>query len=318
MLPPAPGDRGPAGSAGASHARRRQLHGWDVASLLLRFFLGGTFVYAGVQKLADPSFLAAGGPGSLHDLMAALRGVGPFGGLAATLAPHAPVVGWIVAVAEIATGGATLAGVAPRLAACCGAALSTLFWVTVDWSLHPFFQNPDPIYAVTWVALLAAGSGPPTLGSRPRLPEAAGSPAVPSRRRFIGRLLTGTGALAALSVLAGLAAAAHHGRRGGGGAAPSERLAVSSIAVGGAVAVWQDTANAAWVIQPEPGRFVGLSGICTHAACPLQFVPESLELDCPCHGSRFDARTGAVLEGPATEPLPPVPLVRSGAFIKVG
>jgi Rieske Fe-S protein len=26
--------------------------------------------------------------------------------------------------------------------------------------------------------------------------------------------------------------------------------------------------------------------------------------DCPCHGSRFDGATGAVLEGPAVEPLP--------------
>jgi Rieske Fe-S protein len=32
-------------------------------------------------------------------------------------------------------------------------------------------------------------------------------------------------------------------------------------------------------------------------------------LDCPCHGSRFDAETGAVTRGPATQPLAPVPVV---------
>jgi Rieske Fe-S protein len=36
-------------------------------------------------------------------------------------------------------------------------------------------------------------------------------------------------------------------------------------------------------------------------------------IDCPCHGSRFDAATGAVRNGPAARPLPKVAVVvRSG------
>jgi Rieske Fe-S protein len=30
---------------------------------------------------------------------------------------------------------------------------------------------------------------------------------------------------------------------------------------------------------------------------------------CPCHGSRFDANTGAVVAGPARQPLAKVPVV---------
>jgi Rieske Fe-S protein len=51
---------------------------------------------------------------------------------------------------------------------------------------------------------------------------------------------------------------------------------------------------------------VGHSAICTHQGCAV--APSGAELRCPCHGSRFRARTGAVLAGPAARPLPTVRL----------
>lgn len=51
----------------------------------------------------------------------------------------------------------------------------------------------------------------------------------------------------------------------------------------------------------------GYSGYCTHNGCALREV--EAELDCPCHGSRFDASTGEVLVGPATIHLPEVQVV---------
>lgn len=47
-----------------------------------------------------------------------------------------------------------------------------------------------------------------------------------------------------------------------------------------------------------------LAGRCPHAGASL--YPTSVTdctLTCPWHGSRFDARTGAVTRGPATRPL---------------
>jgi Rieske Fe-S protein len=56
----------------------------------------------------------------------------------------------------------------------------------------------------------------------------------------------------------------------------------------------------------------GFSAICTHQGCPVSSVAAGA-IVCPCHGSRFDAATGAVLTGPATRPLPPLPVeVRDG------
>jgi rieske iron-sulfur protein len=52
------------------------------------------------------------------------------------------------------------------------------------------------------------------------------------------------------------------------------------------------------------------SGICSHAGCDVSdWAPDDQTLFCSCHSSKFDPRDGAkVLDGPATHPLPALPL----------
>jgi Rieske Fe-S protein len=52
---------------------------------------------------------------------------------------------------------------------------------------------------------------------------------------------------------------------------------------------------------------VAFSAICPHQGCT---VPSSF--NCPCHGSRFDPKTGAHLAGPAPTGLKTVPVTVSG------
>lgn len=42
--------------------------------------------------------------------------------------------------------------------------------------------------------------------------------------------------------------------------------------------------------------------VCTHQGCLVGGVSGGV-IRCPCHGSGFDATTGQVVQGPATEPL---------------
>jgi Rieske Fe-S protein len=55
----------------------------------------------------------------------------------------------------------------------------------------------------------------------------------------------------------------------------------------------------------------GFSAACTHQGCVVASVSAGT-INCPCHGSRFDAATGAVVGGPAPRPLPAVSVAISG------
>jgi len=49
------------------------------------------------------------------------------------------------------------------------------------------------------------------------------------------------------------------------------------------------------------GTVVGHTAICTHQGCTV--AAGGADANCPCHGSKFNAATGAVLDGPAVSPL---------------
>ncbi|HEU5068861.1 MAG TPA: Rieske 2Fe-2S domain-containing protein [Verrucomicrobiae bacterium] len=66
------------------------------------------------------------------------------------------------------------------------------------------------------------------------------------------------------------------------------------------------------LIRPDAETFVAYSQKCTHLSCAVYYAPERKRIECPCHEGYFAVKTGNVLQGPPTRPLPRVVLKREG------
>lgn len=71
----------------------------------------------------------------------------------------------------------------------------------------------------------------------------------------------------------------------------------------GEARVIRSGADRTGVYRDDDGALHAVGVRCTHLGCLVRFNAAERSWDCPCHGSRFDV-DGAVLEGPAVEPLP--------------
>lgn len=91
---------------------------------------------------------------------------------------------------------------------------------------------------------------------------------------------------------------------------------VKSVPVGGAIIV--NTGDTAYVVaQRSAGNVVCHSAVCPHEGCLCTEI-QTGQAVCPCHGSRFDAFTGAVLRGPADKGLAPAASHVTGDQVVLG
>ncbi|MDI1464376.1 Rieske (2Fe-2S) protein [Catellatospora sp. KI3] len=69
------------------------------------------------------------------------------------------------------------------------------------------------------------------------------------------------------------------------------------------------------VVQPQQGVYKAFTSVCTHRQCQVGSVAGN-QIACPCHGSKFSAEDGSVLNGPATLPLAAKKVtVENGQFV---
>ncbi len=137
--------------------RATLLAGW--ALLPLRAFLGVTFIFAALQKLANPSFFQASNPASIQAQLIASEHFSPIGALNKHLVGVAVPVGIAIAVGELAIGIGALLGFWSRIAALGGLVLSFMLFLTVSFHAHPYFTSADIVFVFAWTPLVIAGAG---------------------------------------------------------------------------------------------------------------------------------------------------------------
>lgn len=130
-----------------------------LALLPVRLFLGLTFVYAGYQKLSDPGFLTPGAATYIGTQLHAFAAGTPGGFLLRWFAlpfPRAAGVG--VALAEIAIGVLTTAGMLTRAAAAAGLGLNLVLFLTASWATTPYFLGSDIVFCFAWLPFVLVGA----------------------------------------------------------------------------------------------------------------------------------------------------------------
>lgn len=163
------------------------------AMLLLRVFLGATFVYAGVQKISDPQFFRPSAPGYIGNQIALFATHSPLHTFLMQVAvPHAVLFGLLVIYGEILIGLGTLVGFLFRPAAFFGAVLNVILFLTATWRVYPFFYGADIVFAFCWLALMLNG---PTGTILPTLDEilTEGLANQPTRQAMLLRFFLGVG-----------------------------------------------------------------------------------------------------------------------------
>jgi Rieske Fe-S protein len=101
----------------------------------------------------------------------------------------------------------------------------------------------------------------------------------------------------------------------GSTAKAADALATTSeIPLGGGMIF---TAQTVVVTQPSAGDFKAFSAVCTHMGCVVNKIANGT-IDCPCHGSQYSIKDGAVVAGPAPAPLPSKTIKVSGDSIILG
>jgi len=323
-----------------------------LALLPVRFFFGATFLYAGIDKLVDPSFLDPTAATSLHAQLIGFARFSPLGGLLEAILPFSVVVGILIAVAEIGIGIGALSGLAFRLAAVGGFALSILLWLTASWATHPYYYGEDLPYAFGWLALAIAGHSDYLVPARFKagwvLPGAS-SPAVPrglqpstvqspSRRLFLqGATLAGVSAIVATLAIplrsegaltsrespSPSAAPVPTGRPGATGHPSGVAVAKVADVRGAGAASFTIPFNApaplpagdpGVIVLLADGTFAAFDATCTHAGCTVEWDQADRVLICPCHDAVFDPEhAAAVIDGPAPTPLTSLPITVDAA-----
>lgn len=121
-----------------------------------------------------------------------------------------------------------------------------------------------------------------------------------TRREFVRYMVLASGGFAAGNVGVALWSSARSIPVG----EPRPIVPLDQVAEGSAhIFKYPSNADPAILLHLPGGELRAFSQKCTHLGCVVYYVPETAELECPCHEGFFDADSGAVISGPPQRPL---------------
>jgi thiosulfate dehydrogenase (quinone) large subunit len=255
--------------------------GWYLVPL--RLFIGATFLFAGLQKLANPQFFRKDSPTSIYAQMEGSSRLSPIHVLISPLVHIAPAVGLVIAVGEVAVGLGVLVGLWMRVAAAAGMLLSLSLFLAVSFHSSPYYNGSDIVFLFAWTPLVLAGAaGAPALDTW--LAQRSPASAVPQGEGLPRRAVLSTGAMTALA-------------------------AAVVVAVGGLAAAFGRAVGGTSDSGGNPVTLAGGSGSTTPSTLSTPTTGVT-----PTTGGGSQATTSPVPSGTAIGPASDVPVGGSAAF----
>jgi nitrite reductase/ring-hydroxylating ferredoxin subunit/uncharacterized membrane protein YphA (DoxX/SURF4 family) len=280
---------------------------WSIR--ILRLWLGVTFVYAGWNKASDSGFL---NPHSTHYIGAQLNSLAassPVGHILARLVEHAQFIGWVTMLGEFVVGFATLLGILGELAALIGFGISLGLWISVTWSVTPYFLGSDTAYMALWAALgFGLWAEKRKAGSHKKITSLVTD--VFQRREFFRALGVGITSVAAIAISSKFQKSAPAAAKGA-----MDIANLDALPIGSSMKFTAKDGSPALLFRTAAGVFA-YSRVCTHQGCWVDYDSASHLLQCPCHGAQYDpANDAKVVGGPAPAPLPKINVAIKGQQI---
>ena len=271
------------------------------ASLVLRLWLGITFIYGGWNKATDPGFLDQGSPHYIGAQITGYLNTSPIDFILKHMIEHATLMGWGVMITEFAIGFAVLAGYSLELVSLVGVGLSATLWLSATWSVKPYFLGSDTAYMILWLVLFLLARGGKSGRNKSKLISDL------TDRRELLRLV-GVG-------IAGVAASFGGKLMKNSNPTPEAGAPITTVAnfpVGSTMNFQAASGEPAVLFRTNAGVFA-YSAICTHQGCTVAYDAGKHLLKCPCHGAEFDpAQNAKAVTGPAQSPLAPIKVAIKG------
>jgi len=276
-------------------ARNIVVESWrsnNLATRLLRAWLGITWLYAGWQKAADVGFLDKAAPNYLGTQLAAFAQHSPLHFFLARAVHVAEPLGWVIMFTEFAIGIAVLTGYLLELAIIGGALVSLGLWLSVTWTVYPYFLGSDSAYFAMWVVLYFA--------VRHRKSGEAKAPILPgiNRRTVLQAVAVSVSSVVGIFIAGSFKKPVPVTVKG------KEIVKASKFPVGSNMQFTASDGNPAFLFRTKLGVFA-YSAVCTHQGCVVNYTAATKTLDCPCHGGQYDPYNDAkVVAGPPPSALP--------------